>query len=116
MFGYRAGKYPVTAKALRKLEQAERTAGIAVPGEIGASGNAGSYADPKGLPASSGEKLPGQDDPFSLQSLMDAILLHQASFTLAELEARMTSASAWPASPADRHLTPAQLWQKYAPA
>ena len=28
MFGYRAGKYPVTAKALRKLEAAERAAGI----------------------------------------------------------------------------------------
>jgi SOS-response transcriptional repressor LexA len=28
MFGYRSGKYPVTAKALRKLEEAERLAGI----------------------------------------------------------------------------------------
>jgi hypothetical protein len=30
MFGYRAGKYPVTAKALRKLEAAEALAGIQV--------------------------------------------------------------------------------------
>jgi SOS-response transcriptional repressor LexA len=28
MFGYRSGKYPVTAKALRKLEAAEQSAGI----------------------------------------------------------------------------------------
>ncbi len=28
MFGYRSGKYPVTAKALRKLQQAETAAGI----------------------------------------------------------------------------------------
>lgn len=28
MFGYRSWKYPVTAKALRKLEAAERAAGI----------------------------------------------------------------------------------------
>jgi hypothetical protein len=30
MFGYRSGKYPVTAKALRKLEAAERAVGLAL--------------------------------------------------------------------------------------
>ena len=30
LFGYRAGKYPVTAKALRKLQAAEERAGLAV--------------------------------------------------------------------------------------
>ena len=31
LFGYRSGKYPVTAKALRKLQAAERAAGIGNP-------------------------------------------------------------------------------------
>ena len=115
MFGYRAGKYPVTAKALRKLEQAERDAGIvpvAMPGEVGI---AESSANLKELPSVPGENLPPQPDPFSLQSQIDAIRLYHAPFTLAELQARMSTAKAWPPTVADGKLTPAQLWNKYSP-
>jgi hypothetical protein len=113
LFACRSANSAITPKSWLKLESAERAAGIVPPGE---TGNAGSSADPKQSPASPGEKLPGQEDPFSLQSQIDAIRLHLTPFTLAELESRMTAASAWPATAADRHLTPAQLWQKYAPA
>lgn len=51
LYGYRVGKYPVTAKALRKLEIAERTAGILAA----IAENAESSANPKdpgiGIPA-----------------------------------------------------------------
>lgn len=44
MFGYRAGKYPVTAKALRKLAAAEQAAGIGAVEDVPEIGNAESSA------------------------------------------------------------------------
>jgi hypothetical protein len=136
MFGYRAGKYPVTAKALRKLEAAERLAGISPPGQAAAAENAGSSGNPKNPDAVPGKKflvdstLFPDSTPEDLEStrqelaqmasrvaalqarLVPAIT---APFTLAELEARMRAAGAWPASAEDRKLSPGTLWQKYAP-
>lgn len=109
----RDGNRAVSDKVIRKLEQAERTAGIHAVAEPGPVGMAGSQAAPE----SSGEKPPGTEDPFSFQAQIDALKsqIQVSAFTLAELETRMVSARAWPASPSDRQLTPAQLWGKYAP-
>ena len=131
MFGYRAGKYPVTAKALRKLEAAERAAGIHQGDPAGEAGIAGSSGKPKDYPAGNGEKVSPEDtllhdaSPEAAMQRLAAVSAAFSSqlaalqitppFSLQDLEDRMRAANAWPASAEDRKLSPGTLWQKYAP-
>ena len=124
---YRSGKYPISSKAWRKLEAAERAAGIHQGTTADDAAFAGNEANPKDFSPTPGEKIaPAQtlletatlhEQVFRMREQLDKIQASYQSgpFTLAELETRMRNADAWPASPEDGKLTPAQLWQKYAP-
>lgn len=59
LFGYRSGKYPITNKAWRKLEQAERTAGIVQPQSqsMGRIGRRGPMASRSGVTRGDLEEL-----------------------------------------------------------
>jgi len=139
MFGYRAGKYPVTAKALRKLESAERSAGIhsvKPPSDIGiamndalveykaqprAHNNDPFSSVPHGTLETDPAKYAGPDlqevhrTIAEMQSRIQASLA-SAQFTMKELRRRMQDAgSPWPPTDEEEKLTPAQLWAKYAP-
>jgi hypothetical protein len=62
LYGYRSGKYPVTAKAWAALERAERSAGIMLEppaAQVPPAGNEVRSSDPKELPAAAGEKSAG---------------------------------------------------------
>ena len=137
MFGYRAGKYPVTAKALRKLEAAEQAAGISAAKPKFAVRE----ANPKDLPTGNGEKFSADTTLFpdaapedleaarreiamissrlaAIQARLDSSFapVQKAiqDFPMDELKRHMAAAGAWPYSKEDGKLTPAQLWKKYA--
>jgi hypothetical protein len=124
LYGYRSGKYPITAKALRKLEQAEQLAGIhqdTVPAE---TAKAGSYASPKEF-FDLVEKKERVKDPFppslarlqaitaQVQADLAALQAGLHEFPMVELVRRMTAAHAWPPTGPDLELTPSELYHKY---
>lgn len=136
MHAYRSGKYPISPKAWRKLEAAERAAGIAVIGdqeEGGSVGKEGHVKYPtareaknnpppeKGLPAftppsgfSRLEEISARINAVQ-EDFQQAIQQATAGFSMEELISRMQAANAWPPSPEDAKLSPAFLMLKYQP-
>jgi hypothetical protein len=110
MHAYRSGKYPISPKAWRKLEAAERAAGI------------GGSRLPEAIAFAERSGHPDNPPPFSgTEAEIRALVREELAastrpaFTLAQLEERMRAAGAWPATGPDRDLPLADLWQKYAP-
>jgi hypothetical protein len=141
LFVCRSADSAVTSKSWRKLEAAERAAGIrqdAVPEDLPIAASFTNLNDL--LP-----DLPGKDSEFvffpepttdDVQAAMSRIAQMSAElasiqsklasafapakktiaeFPMDELRRHMMAAGAWPYSKEDGKLTPAQLWQKYAP-
>ena len=132
MHAYRSGKYPISPKAWRKLEQAERAAGLHqadAPQESGITlreteVNYRHGGNPKKLdPYTQTESLQKLDDLARQVEAMRSELFPPSLISgFAELrklmpiiEANMKAAGAWPASPEDGKLTPGQLLSKYQP-
>ena len=123
----RNGNRAVSDKVWAKLEQAELKAGIVVGVDQGTGGFADRSANPKDSPVAPGEKVSADATLFQSQTLEEQVrqmreqfrqiqsAFQSAPFTLAELESWMRTAGAWPASEADRQLSPGTLWRKYAP-
>jgi hypothetical protein len=117
----------VSDKVWRKLERAERLAGISPAGQVAAAENAGSSGNPKDPPPQPGKKVSSEMDPLqtlqaqvaAIQARLDAtfspIQKIVSEFPMAELISRMQAANAWPPSPEDGKLSPALLMLKYAP-
>jgi transcriptional regulator with XRE-family HTH domain len=107
LFAYRSGKSEPTLKALRKLQAAERLAGVP-------------SAEPPPSPGAPCAEV-REDPPPTLfsytESAIRALVREELAhgLTIAELQARLAPRNAWPPTGPDLHLTPAQLWQKYAP-
>jgi hypothetical protein len=99
---YRSGKYPISPKAWRKLELAERAAGLGV----------GAAVLEKEEESSSGRLGEIRAQLASLQAEISTL----GDFSYSDLQSRLQSAGALPVSPQDARLTPAQLWAKYPPA
>ena len=107
-YGYRSGSYPISDKAWRKLEAAERAAGLGIP----------ESAPPPALGEPSAEPPPDHGDGAAEMARRIADLLRPdlpGLFPMAELIGRMEAAGAWPPTGADLTLTPGQLWAKYTP-
>ncbi len=127
LFAYRSGKRPISSKSWRKLEHAERLAGISPAGQVAAAENAGSSGNPKDPPPQPGKKVSSEMDPLqtlqaqvaAIQARLDAtfspIQKIVSEFPMEELISRMQAANAWPPSPEDGKLSPALLMLKYAP-
>ena len=127
LFCYRTGKRTITRKTWLKLEQAERAADIHQDSAAAGAAIADNEANPKDSAPAPGEKVSAVDDPLrsvqaqlaAIQARLDASFspVHKivAEFPLNELILHMQAAGAWPHSQADGKLSPAQLWQKYAP-
>lgn len=131
LFGYRSGKNPVTAKALRKLQAAERAAGIDranVPATTGKE----SFEDYKneGFVVRESEveyRVEKKQQIFptrleeiraqvaAIQEELEAMAAEPPEFTMESLIFWMNQAHAWPPSDQDRKRSPGQLWKKYAP-
>lgn len=129
MFGYRSGTYPVTAKALRKLEAAEQAVGIQISQAPNVPGSVVRDGEVEYRATSRPWKSPTADNPFPLSSEISRLLqitsdvqtelvalkTQIAEFPMMDLVRHMEAAKAWPPSPEDGKLTPAALWKKYAP-
>ena len=119
-YGYRSGSYPISCKAWRKLEAAERAAGIGVPESTAVPTVGGASAEPPpdhgDPPAEVVEQLARlQDQIARMQQQFADALAPLRDFPMAELRARMDAAGAWPPSGSDLALTPGQLMAKYPP-
>lgn len=131
MFGYRSGKYPVTAKALQKLEKAETAAGAPFERTQSlriTSQNSPHFAEYAGNVKHHSEKK-SLISPSRLEEIFAAVagLQHELAamtqaaqesappFTMAALISYMQQASAWPPTADDGALSPTLLWKKYGP-
>lgn len=136
LFAYRSGKSEPTLKAWRKLEAAERAAGIhqdTSAGDTGIAGNKGQVKYPTAREARKNthpEKgfsdlyaAPGFSKLEEISAKISAVqeefqqTVQQATagFSMEELIFRMQAANAWPPSPEDGKLSPALLMLKYQP-
>ena len=122
LFAYRKGKYPISWKAWRKLEAAERAAGIGVEPEVAAPDPPPDNSVPGEsgwVPLASIKQL--QQEMRGLQQTLKQYVgpLHTAMepvplpFTMADLRQRMEAAGAWPPDADDLRLTPGELMSKY---
>jgi hypothetical protein len=112
MFGYRAGKYPVTAKALRKLEAAERAAGVASAAPPPPPGEDSDFVVREGSPKYSPPFSPTESN---IRALVRDELARVAVPVIAldDLRRHMLPAGAWPPAGPDLLLTPAEILVKY---
>ena len=116
-YGYRSGKYPLTEKAWRKLESAEKTAEFNTEKTVIGDKTANYTTDLN--------EFPNQNEDFSafelpqirIQLAEHAKQLRRIDISLRShnLKDRMAAAGAWPPDEADLRLPLAEIIRKYPP-
>ena len=119
-YGYRSGKYPISAKVLRKLEAAEKAAGIGPKEDSPAPPFAETSAKPN-LSMTDEELFPSTtaEEWVSIRAQLSeyAQKLRRLDIQarMLTLKERMAAAGSWPPDDADLKLPLAEILKKYPP-
>ena len=120
-YAYRTGKYPISLKAWRKLEAAEKAAGLTSTDRPPDTRQQSSFAvrdaevEYRASPKTTFSRLDEISGAVaSLQQEIDSMRLLANEYSLGDLISRMQASGAWPPSPEDAKLSPSLLMLKYA--